>query len=253
MKHPTRCAAAVLLVAGLATGCGPPHGADSTVVVFAASSLKNAFTAIGGRFTADNPGTGVEFVFAGSADLLAQLTEGAPADVFAPADTATMDRAVDAGLPVGSPIDFAVNTLTIVVAAGNPRNITSLADLARPGLAVVVCAAQVPCGAATQRAEEAAGVTLNPASEESQVSDVLTKVTSGQADAGIVYRTDARAAGGTVTAVGFPESAGAVNTYPIAVLRQARDLDLAQRFTDLVTGESGRAILTAAGFAAAGR
>jgi molybdate transport system substrate-binding protein len=246
--------AAVLLV-GLASGCGPsnqsaPHdGIEKTLTVFAASSLKKAFSEIGERFMTDNPGTDVEFSFAGSADLVTQLTQGAPADVVATADTKNMDRVATAGLLAGTSVNFATNMLTIVVAPGNPKKITSFQDLTQPGLSVVVCAPQVPCGSATQKVQQAVGVTLDPVSEESQVTDVLNKVLTGQADAGVVYVTDAQAAGDTVSTVAFPESAGAVNTYPIAVLKQAHDPELARRFVDLVTGESGQEILSAAGFA----
>ena len=238
--------AAAIASAALVSGCGAP--AHPTLVVFGAASLQKAFTEIGERFTAENPGVTVEFTFAGSADLLTQLTHGAPADVLATADTRTMDQAVQAGLAAGTPVPFAANTLTIVVAPGNPKQIASFEDLARPGLALVVCAPQVPCGQATRAVEEATGVALDPVSEESAVSDVLTKVTTGQADAGIVYVTDARAAAGRVTAVAFPAAAAAVNTYPIAALRESRNPDQARKFVELVTGAAGRKVLTAAGF-----
>ena len=181
---------------------------------------------------------------------MTQLTQGAPADVFASADTATMDKLAAANMVAGEPVNFASNTLTIVAAPGNPKQIQSFADLARPGLSVVVCAPQVPCGSATEKVEKGTGVALDPVSEESQVTDVLGKVTSGEADAGLVYVTDALGAGDKVAAVNFPESAEAVNTYPIAALEQSGQPELARRFIDLVTGEAGRKALQAAGFAA---
>ena len=141
------------------------------------------------------------------------------------------------------------NTLTIAVAPGNPKKIASLKDLAQPGISVVVCAPQVPCGSATQKVEQAAGVQLQTVSEESQVTDVLTKVESGEADAGLVYVTDVLGAGDKVTGVPFPEAAGAVNTYPIAVLKQSQNPELARKFADLVTGEAGQKVLAADGFA----
>lgn len=264
-----RAAAAVLVGAASVGGCGSPPAPG--LVVFAASSLTFAFTEIGTAFRAvksdtDSPNTDspesdspetdsavafstVEFTFAGSADLLAQLTGGAGADVFAAADTATMDKAARAGLIDGEPVFFAANTLTIVVAPGNPAKIAGIADLARPGLAVVACAPQVPCGAATAKLQDATGVRLAPVSEESAAGAVLTKVTSGQADAGIVYVTDARAAGDAVTEVPVPEAPGVVNTYSIAVLKQARDSGAARRFVEYVVGEAGQRILEAAGFA----
>ena len=168
--------------------------------------------------------------------------------MFASADTRNMDNAARAGLLAGDPVNFASNTLVIAVAPGNPKNITSFADLNRPGLIVVV-AHHRSRAAATQRIEDATGVQLDPASEESSVTDVLNKVTSGQADAGLVYVTDAFGAGDKVTAVKFVESAGAVNTYPIAVLKDAPQADLATKFVDLVTGEAGQKVLSQAGFA----
>jgi molybdate transport system substrate-binding protein len=146
-------------------------------------------------------------------------------------------------------VNFASNTLTIVVAPGNPKKVASFKDLTQPGLTVVTCAPQVPCGSATQKVEKATGVLLNPVSEESQVTDVLTKVTTGQADAGLVYVTDAKGAGDKVTAVAFPESADAVNVYPIGTLKQSKDSPLATKFVEAVTGEAGAKVLAAAGFA----
>jgi molybdate transport system substrate-binding protein len=249
-----------VLVAGLliaaTAGCGSSQPSASTttaaapqkVVVFAAASLKKTFTEIGDQFSRDSPGASVEFSFAGSSDLVTQLTQGAHADVFAAADTKNMDKAAQAGLLAGAPVNFASNTLTIAVAPGNPKGISAFADLAKPGLAVVVCAPQVPCGSATHKVETTSGVTLNPVSEESSVADVLNKVTSGQADAGVVYVTDAAGAGDKVAAVSFPEAAGAVNTYPIAILKQSENASLASRFVDAVTGPAGQQILTKAGF-----
>ncbi|TGD88316.1 molybdate ABC transporter substrate-binding protein [Mycolicibacterium sp. CH28] len=242
-----------LLVTAL-PGCGtarqsaPSSAEHSKIVVFAAASLKKTFTAIGDQFSKDNPGAAVEFSFASSSDLVTQLTQGAHADVFASADTTNMDKAAKAGLLAGSPVNFASNTLTIAVAPGNPKGISSFRDLVKPGLDIVVCAPQVPCGAATRKVEGQTGVTLSPVSEESSVTDVLNKVSSGQADAGLVYVTDVAGAGGKVAAVPFPEAASSVNTYPIAVLKQAGNPTLAGKFIDLVTGPTGQQILEKAGF-----
>jgi molybdate transport system substrate-binding protein len=246
-----RLVVGVLLLA-LVSGCGSsdqPAPGNTKIMVFAAASLKKAFTDIAEQFKAENPGASVEFSFAGSSDLMTQLTQGAQADVFASADTKNMDKAAQAGLLAGDPVNFASNTLTIAVAPGNPKKIASFKDLTQQGLNVVVCAPQVPCGSATQKVEQATGVTLNPVSEESSVSDVLNKVTTGQADAGLVYVTDAKGAGDKIAAVAFPEAAGAVNTYPIAVLKESKNPDLARKFVDLITGESGQKVLSAAGFA----
>ncbi|WP_137147721.1 molybdate ABC transporter substrate-binding protein [Mycolicibacterium sp. CR10] len=251
--------AAVLSIAALVAGCSssPTEPASPTstaiagnVTAFAAASLKSTFTDLGAQFEKDNPGTKVTFNFAGSSDLVAQLTQGAPADVFASADTNNMTKAVDAGVVTGEPVNFATNALTIVTPPGNPKGVASFADLAKPGTQVVVCAPQVPCGSAAKKVEKATGVTLTPVSEESAVTDVLGKITSGQADAGLVYVTDAKGAGEKVTAIPFPESSGAVNSYPIAVLEGSTNPAAAQKFTDLVISAQGREVLAAAGFAA---
>ncbi|ORB70164.1 molybdate ABC transporter substrate-binding protein [Mycobacterium scrofulaceum] len=242
-------AVSLVLVAGL-VGCGSkPAAGPKKVVVFAAASLKPAFTQIAARFKGENGNATVEFEFAGSSELAIQLTQGATADVFASADTAQMGVVGKAGLLAGDPTNFASNTLVIVTAPGNPRRVGSFADLARPGLGVVICQQPVPCGAATQRVEDDTGVRLHPVSEEPSVTDVLNKVTTGQADAGLVYVTDAHSAGDKVTTVSFPEAAGAVNVYPIAVLKNAPQPTLAQRFVAMVTGDDGRSILAQSGFA----
>lgn len=243
-----KSAAAALALLMLAAGCSSPQSEQDSITVFAAASLKRAFTELGVRFEMENPGATVEFSFAGSSDLATQLMQGAPADVFASADTANMAKVAQAGLLAGEPVDFASNTLTIVVAPGNPKSINTFRDLAKPDFSVVVCAPQVPCGAATQRAAQAAGVQLSPVSEESSVTDVLNKVTSGQADAGVVYRTDAKDAGDKVTTIPFPDASGVVNTYPIAVLEQSPNPDTAREFVALVTGDVGQELLGAAGF-----
>ena len=204
MKHVGRiaAAAALVLVLCIVTACGSSEESSSPsptsgtgggkLIVFAAASLKKSFTEIGEKFMTDNPGSEIEFSFAGSSDLVTQLTQGAPADLFASADTRNMDKAAQANLLAGDPVNFASNTLTIVVAPGNPKKIASFHDLAQPGLAVVVCAPQGPCGSAAEKVEKATGVQLDPVSEESQVTDVLNKVTTGEADAGLVYVTDAQ-------------------------------------------------------------
>jgi molybdate transport system substrate-binding protein len=244
MRVPAPAAALSTLLVVL-TGCestAPPH----TVAVFAAASLRKTFTDLSGAFTGANTGAEIELTLAGSADLLTQLTQGARGDVFASADTATMDKAARAGLLAGPPTAFATNTLTIVVAHGNPNGIKGFRDLA--DVSLVICARQVPCGAALPRIQRETRVRLSPVSEEPSVTDVLNKVTSGQADAGLVYVTDARSAGDSVSTVPFPEAAGVVNTYQIAVLKDPADGELAHRFVDLVTGPAGQQALQAAGF-----
>lgn len=221
---------------------------SGALTVFAAASLKATFTDIGEIFQEQNPGATVTFNFAGSADLVTQLTSGAPADVFASADETNMNKAVTGGVIDGTPATFAGNTLTIVTPPGNPRRVTGFADLADPDQQVVVCAPQVPCGSATQQVEQNTGVTLTPVSEESSVTDVLNKVRTGQADAGLVYVTDATEAGDKVTEVSFPEATSVVNVYPIGTVQDAPQRELAIRFIDLVTGPDGQQILRDAGF-----
>jgi molybdate transport system substrate-binding protein len=226
-------------------------GGDTTLTVYAAASLTSTFQEIGDEFEKGHDGVQVEFSFGGSSDLVAQIQQGAPADVFASADTANMDKLTADDLQSGDPQDFASNTLEIAVPPGNPAGISSFADLAEKGVNVVVCAPEVPCGAATQRVEDATGVDISPVSEEQSVTDVLAKVTSGEADAGVVYVTDVQTAGDDVEGVTFPESSAAVNTYPIAVLKDAADGDLARQFVDFVLGDPGQGILRGAGFAPA--
>ncbi|CAM3014085.1 molybdate ABC transporter substrate-binding protein [Mycobacterium intermedium] len=236
------------LLAAVAACHSNPPAEGHRIVVFAAASLKAAFTKIGDLFQTDNPGVTVEFSFAGSSELATQLTQGATADVFASADSAQMDTVAKAGLLADDPTKFASNSLVIVTAPGIPKPVGSFADLAQPGLTVVVCQPKVPCGSATRRIEDATGVRLNPVSEELSVTDVLNKVTTGQADAGLVYLTDALGAGDKVTTVKFPEAADAVNVYPIAVLKNAPQAALAHRFLTTVTNETGRQILDQFGF-----
>jgi molybdate transport system substrate-binding protein len=247
---------AVAVVALLiAAGCGQAGGSGAqspatTLTVLAASSLKEPFTELERRFEAAHGGVDVTISFAGSSDLAQQIVNGAPADVFAAANEQTMDTVVKTGLASGEPKIFATNTLQIVVAPGNPKGITGFADLTKPGLVLVVCGAQVPCGAATKKIERETGVTLQPASEETDVKAVLGKVVDGEADAGLVYVTDVKAAGDQVTGVEFPEAARAVNRYPIVAIEESRNRELAGMFVTLVLGEGGGEVLAEAGFAA---
>ncbi|WP_148574415.1 molybdate ABC transporter substrate-binding protein [Nocardioides caldifontis] len=237
------------VVLGLA-GCGAGGRDDgrTTLVVYAAASLTATFEQLGERFEAEHEGVDVELAFAGSSDLVAQLQGGAPADVLASADETTMQKAVDDGLVAGGPRVFATNTMRIAVPPDNPAGVESLEDLAAGDLALVVCAPQVPCGAAAQEVAETAGVTLAPVSEEQSVTDVLAKVSSGEADAGLVYVTDVLAAGDAVRGIDFPESGAAENAYPVAVLEEADEPELAREFVDLLLGDEGRRVLADAGF-----
>ncbi len=248
-------APALALVACLLVGCGPTSAArredppgGGTLTVFAAASLTSTFTELGERFENSHPGTDVIFNFTGSPDLVTQLEHGAGADVLATADQATMNRAVSQGLVSGPAQQFATNTLIIAVPPANPNRIGGLAALTDPQLKVVVCAPAVPCGAAANAVEAAAGVTLAPVSEEGSVTDVLNKVSTGQADAGLVYVTDVITADGAVTGVSFPQATAAVNRYPIASVSSSQNPRAAADFIALVTGPEGRQVLADAGF-----
>ena len=218
--------------------------------MFAAASLQKTFDDLTATFEKEHPGVDVQVSYDGSSTLVTQLTQGAEADVFASADQKNMTKATDAGLVTGTPTIFATNTLQIAVKPGNPKGITDLASLAKSGVATVVCAPEVPCGSAARTALDAAGVTLDPASEEQKVTDVLTKVAEGDADAGLVYKTDVSGSGGKVEGIDFKESAEAVNSYPISVLKAAPNPSAAAAFVDVVTGAEGQKTLAAAGFGA---
>lgn len=238
-----------LMISLTTAACGSDDGdddADTTLTVFAAASLTDTFTELGKQFEAEHDGVTVTFSFAGSSDLVEQIQSGAPADVFASADTANMDKLTEDAV---DPQNFASNTLEIAVPPGNPAGIETFADLADSGVKLVICAPEVPCGTATQTVADAAGVTLSPVSEEQSVTDVLGKVSSGEADAGVVYVTDVQGAGDSVEGVTFEESSSTVNTYPIAALDGSDHDDLAQQFIEFVLSDAGQQILADAGFA----
>lgn len=226
---------------------GGDAGGKKTLVVFAAASLQNAFTELEAVFEAEHEGVDVTMSFAGSSDLVTQILGEAPVDVFASADTATMGRLGDRAI---DPEDFATNTLQIAVPSGNPAGVETFDDLADPDLDLVVCAPEVPCGSAAQRAAAAAGVELQPDSQEQSVTDVLGKISSGEADAGLVYVTDAAAAGDTVESIDLPAVARVVNTCPIAVVEGSEQEEIAREFVELVLGETGQRVLRDAGFGA---
>jgi molybdate transport system substrate-binding protein len=233
-------------------GCGsePSGSAESMgeVTVFAASSLTESFTKIGKDFEAANPGAKVTFNFAGSSALATQISQGAPADVFASAAPANMKTVTDAGYAEGSPVTFARNQLVIAVPKGNPKGVAGLADLTKRGVKVALCAEQVPCGTAAKKALDAAKVALTPVTLETDVKAALSKVKLGEVDAALVYRTDAKASSSDVDGVEFPESAGAFNDYPIVVLKAAPNKASAQAFVDYVRSDKGSAVLTGYGF-----
>ncbi|MDQ1306770.1 MAG: molybdate transport system substrate-binding protein [Actinomycetota bacterium] len=248
------CVGLAVLCAGCsaapAQGEQGPGAQNESLTVFAAASLTAPFTAIGQLFETQHPGSRVVFNFAGSADLVSQLDQGAAADAFAAADTSTMNDAVAANLVAGPPVTFATNSMTIAVPPTNPASIGSFADLARPGVRLVVCLPTVPCGAASAQVARNTGTLLQPVSEESSVTDVLNKVTAGDADAGVVYLSDIHRAGGQLANVGIPSSVNVVNRNQLATLTGGPSPGLAEEFRQLVLSRRGQQILLDAGFGA---
>jgi molybdate transport system substrate-binding protein len=228
------------------SGSGSGSGVSGTINVFAAASLTESFTTIGKQFESAHPGTTVTFNYAGSSALAAQINEGAPADVFASASPKNMTAVTDAGTPT----TFVRNQLVIAVTKGNPKGVSGLAGLAAPGLKVALCTEAVPCGAAARTAIEASGAKITPVTLEQDVKAALSKVKLGEVDAALVYRTDARASAGDVDAIEFPESAKAINDYPIALLKGARNPAGGQAFIEYVLSADAAKVLTDAGFQA---
>lgn len=265
VRRTAMAAATVLVLAAALTACGGSSGSggsaashdgstasggglSGTITVFAAASLQETFTELGRKFQAAHPGVRVTYNFGGSSALAQSILSGAPADVFAAANPATMKTVTDAGDATGQPQVFVRNTLEIAVPKGNPRHITGLGELT--GVKVALCAPQVPCGSAAQTALRDARVALTPVTLEQDVKGALTKVELGEVDASLVYRTDVRSAAGKVDGVDFPEAAEAVNDYPIAALAHAPDPSVAAAFVVYVQSPEARQVLTAAGFQA---
>lgn len=236
---------------GGANGSGQGGSDDSggkTLTVSAAASLTEAFDHLKADFEKAHPGVKVKTNYQGSSTLVQQITNGASVDVFASADKKNMQKLVKAGENTGKPRDFASNTLEIVVPKGNPKHVRKFADLAKPDVRTVVCAAPVPCGAATKKVQRAAHVTLHPKSEEQNVKSVLAKARSGDADAGLVYVSDVHTAGPKVTGIPFAEAKAAVNRYPVATVKGSEHKKLAGQFIDMLTAKAGKKRLTDAGF-----
>ncbi|WP_246227166.1 molybdate ABC transporter substrate-binding protein [Propioniciclava coleopterorum] len=239
------CAASPAVPSATPTGTGPA-AVSGEITVFAAASLKGAFSDISAEFVKKHPEAKVTFSFDGSNSLVDQLDGGARADVLATADQPNMDRAVAAEL-VGPPQPFATNVLTVVTPPDNPGRITGF-DASLDGKRLVICAPAVPCGNATAKLAQASGLTLKPVSEESKVTDVLGKVTSGEADAGLVYTTDAAGAGAKVKAFPIANADVARNDYPIAVVTGAGNAAGGEAFSAYVRSADGRAVLATYGF-----
>jgi molybdate transport system substrate-binding protein len=229
------------------SGGGSGGQSPSEIKVFAAASLTAAFNELGPQFSAANGGTRVTFNFAGSQALATQIQQGAPADVFASADLNNMDKVKDL---VGTPQNFASNLLAIVVEKGNPRGIKTLDDLASSDVKVVLAAEEVPAGRYAKQILDQAGVKVTPVSQEDNVKAVATKVSLGEADAGIVYVTDVTAGGDKVEGVDIPKEQNVTATYPIATVKASKAQDKAQAFMDLVLSDQGQQVLAKYGFLA---
>jgi molybdate transport system substrate-binding protein len=249
-----RALVALCVAVGVAWGCTPANAESvapkQTVTVFAAASLTEAFTSIGQAFERAHPEATVQFSFAGSSTLVAQIKEGAPADVFASADEANMQKAADAGELADRPRIFATNRLIIVVPKGNPKQIASLADLAKPGVTLALAAPEVPAGKYASEIFAKASVKPTAASQEVDVRAVLNKVAMDEADAGIVYITDVRAAAGKVEAIAIPDQYNVAARYPIAALKRAGDATTAKAFVDFVLSPPAQSMLKELGFLA---
>lgn len=235
----------------LLSACSNADADDSKpakLTVFAAASLHEVLTDLGGSFEAEHDAE-VALSFAGSSDLVAQLDSGAPADVLITADERTMDQAKDKGVIGSEPVLVASNYLVLATPPDNPAGVTGLDD-SLDDANLVVCAPQVPCGAASQRLADLLDFDLNPVSQEQSVTSVLGKVTAGQADAGLIYGSDAAGAGDDVNAIEINRSEEIVNLYPGALVEGTVDTDLAQQWLDYVAGQEGQAALAAAGFGA---
>jgi molybdate transport system substrate-binding protein len=247
---------AVAALTLVSTACGSDVSGSSSdtvsgeVTVFAAASLTAAFTEIGDAFMIEHADATVRFNFAASSELVTQIGEGAPADVFASADLTNMSKLTDAGGAAAEPAVFATNLLQIVVGPGNPEGITGVADLADEDLIVVTCSPEVPCGRYAAEIFTNAGVTVTPKSLEENVKAVLTKVTLGEADAGIVYVTDVAAAGSDAAGVDIPEDVNVRAEYPVAITRDAPNPAAARAFIEFLLSDQGRQVLDSYGFGA---
>jgi molybdate transport system substrate-binding protein len=253
----TRHALALALVLSLpANACGEDDNTrvdsaelSGSLTVLAASSLTDAFEQLGKRFEEQHDGATVEFNFAASSTLAQQIQQGAPADVFASADTSTMQQVVDSGDVAGRPAVFARNRLAIAVEEGNPEAIAGLEDLDQPGLVVVLCAEQVPCGSYADQALAEAGVTVNVASREENAGATLSRVELGEADAAVVYATDVEA-NGSAEGVAIPDADNVIAAYPIATLDASGNADAADAFVKFVRSPRGQNVLGRFGFLA---
>jgi len=226
---------------------------SGNVVVFAATSLKGAFDSIGAKFHKAHPGVTMKFNYSGSSTLATQINQGAPADVFASADTKNMKIVTSDNNGAGKPVEFARNKLEIMVASGNPKKIESVKNLTNKSVKVAVCDPAVPCGAYSKEVFAKAGVTVHPVTEETTVSSVVTKVSLGEADAGLVYTTDVKANGDKTTGVAIPPDQNVTAQYPIVTVKGAPNAAGANAFMKYVLSPTGEKVLAKYGFLPPGK
>lgn len=243
-------ALAVFGLVGASCGSDSSTSVSGDITVLAATSLTAAYTEIGEAFKTEHPDANVVLSFDASSALVTQINEGAPADVFASADEANMKKLTDTGGNAGEPQIFATNSLQVIVGTGNPKGISGVADLAKPDLLYVTCAPEVPIGKYAAQVLTAANVTVTPVSFEQNVKGIVTKVTAGEADAGIVYKTDVIAAGSAAEGVDIPADINVTAKYPVVATKNAPNPAGAQAFVDFVLSEQGRKILASYGFTA---
>ena len=234
---------------GAASTASPASSSASTasITVFAAASLTGTFTQIGKQFEAAHPGDKVTFSFGPSSGLATQITNGAPADVFASAAPANMDQVVTAG-DASNPQDFAKNIMEVAVPPSNPANVKSVNNLAKKSVKVALCQPQVPCGVVAAEVFKNAGITVKPVTLEADVKSVLAQVELNEVDAGMVYVTDVQAAGTKVKGVQIPADDNASTLYPIATISKSSHQSVAQAFVAYVLSPAGQQVLAAAGF-----
>ncbi|MDQ5894149.1 MAG: molybdate transport system substrate-binding protein [Actinomycetota bacterium] len=249
-RHFTAIGALLLSFGIAACGDSGKEGSDRKLTVFAAASLTEAFTELGRQYEGENEGTEVEFSFAASSELAAQIDQGAPADLFASADQPNMEKVVDSGMADGAPVTFAGNLLEIAVPKGNPGNVQSLGDLEGEGLIVAVCDFEVPCGNAAREVLGKAGVEASVDSYEPDVKSVLTKVELDEVDAGLVYHSDVIASGDRIESIPIPGEYEVINRYPIVAIKGAGNEQGAEDFIELVLSKRGQAVLEERGFLA---
>jgi molybdate transport system substrate-binding protein len=241
-------AALALIVSACGASAAPTLLAPVTLSVFAAASLTDSFKALGDSYHQQHSNVTLQFNFAGTPTLVTQIEQGAQADVFASADTTNMDKLRGDGFTSGTPQVFAHNKLEVAVAPGNPKHITSLADLAQPGLVYISAGPTVPAGKYAAQALQKAGVSVTPRSLEADVKSVISKIELGEADAGIVYTTDVKAAAGKVDGVAIPDTVNVVATYPLVAVKDSKHAGAASAFIAYVLSATGQSKLEPFGF-----